>query len=165
MTLTPVVGPDVVRVIVEQVWESLLRTPAVAWSGPETHRPDAELTAEVALTGDWNGIVRLSCDPGTAQQIARAMFAARADQLPEEDVHDAFGEVVNVIGGNVKGSLEGSTSLGLPVVARRPPCTDAAGSRCVVEWRGAPVVVEVCHLVPTPAPAASAPATQGWTTP
>lgn len=164
MTATQVVGPDVVRAIVEQVWESLLRTPAVPWSGPLTGS-DVRLAAEVVLSGDWNGVVRLSCDRVAAEQIAGTMFAARGEELPEEDVHDAFGEVVNVIGGNVKGSLEGTTSLGLPVVSDAPASADLTGdSRCVVEWQGSPVVVEV-HPGTTSTPAISAPATQGWTTP
>ena len=133
---------EVVTSIVDQVWESLLGSGAPEWH-PDLPTDPAGLAAEVALRGDWNGSVRVSCDPTTADRLARTMLAVGPDHpLPEDDVHDALGEVANVVGGNVKGALGGDTSLGLPVVAVR---TDGRTpvTRRAVAWHGAPVVVEV----------------------
>jgi len=137
------VDEDVVRAIVQQVWESLLQAAPVPWFGDApAHGPS--VAAEVTLAGDWNGAVRMSCDATTAERLAGTMLGTADEPLPQEDVHDAVGEIVNVIGGNVKGSLEGSTSLGLPTVdvgSLVPPAEPV--SRCVLDWHGAPVTVEV----------------------
>ena len=150
-----VVGADLVRDVVDQVWESLLLAPAVPWAGPVERLATATsvLTAQVALSGDWTGVVRLTCDPATAASLARAMLGAEVDEdLPADDVADAVGEVVNVVGGSVKGTLDGSTSLGLPQVGAGPGGPDlavpaGATTRCVVTWDGEPVLLEV---VPDP---------------
>jgi CheY-specific phosphatase CheX len=105
---------------------------------------DDALAAEVTLRGDWNGSVRLVCDPATADRLARTMLAVNSQTtLPDRDVHDALGEVVNIVGGNVKGALGGQTSLGLPVVAPHSADGRVPVSRRAVEWLGSPVVVEV----------------------
>jgi len=137
-----VVDDQVVRAIVDQVWESLLAALAVPCSGPydEVADPATALTAEVTLTGDWNGVVRLRCDHATARSLARAMLAIDLDaDLFAADVEDAVGEVVNVVGGNVKGTLAGTTALGLPRVGEADlvPATGPA-ARCLVDWRGRP---------------------------
>jgi CheY-specific phosphatase CheX len=145
-----VVDEEVVASIVEQVWESLFDTGAPPWYAELPALTD-RVAAEVRLRGDWNGSVRVSCEPATAEWIARTMLAlAGDDSLPDDDVHDALGEVVNVVGGNVKGTLGGETSLGLPVV--RPFQFDGREpvSRRVVDWLGRPVVVEVFDVEPLP---------------
>jgi hypothetical protein len=70
------------------------------------------------------------------------MLGAPAEEiLPDEDVNDAVGEVLNVVGGSVKGALGGAMSLGLPGVttSTTPPSADCI----VISWHGAPVFVEV----------------------
>jgi chemotaxis protein CheX len=156
---SPVDSPGTVRVddelvlsVVDQVWDTLLEAPATPWAGPEPSGPDV-LRAEVALRGEWNGLVRLTCDTATAALIAARMLSlAPHEDLAAEDVHDAVGEVVNVVGGNVKGALGGQTSLGLPEVGAlpRPPRDEPEEpvTRCVLDWQGSPVVLEVLTAVP-----------------
>ncbi|WP_121258185.1 chemotaxis protein CheX [Nocardioides ferulae] len=137
--------PDqaLVRAAMEQVWESMLYAVAEPWA-PGDH-PDFRngLQAQIALTGEWNGELRLTLDGTVAAEIAGAMLGADEDEeLPELDVHDAVGEVLNVVGGSVKGALGGATALGLPGVT---PVTVAPDhDDCVVvAWRGSPVYVQV----------------------
>ena len=113
--MSSTVDEEIVRSIIDQVWESLLQAEALPWFGEEPG--EGGVRAQITLTGEWNGVVRLSCDPGTAERIAATMLSVDDDEhLPVEDVHDAVGEVVNVVGGNVKGALGGETWLGLPHV-------------------------------------------------
>lgn len=138
-----------VQAVLEQVWESLLGEPLLPWTD-DVVVPGA-VRAEVTLSGDWAGRVLLACDPATAASLARTMLGARdGDPVPDEDVRDAVGELANVVGGNVKGMLPGTTALGLPRVetiaaATDPvdPVDDASTVRQVVRWHGAPVVVDV----------------------
>ena len=51
---------------------------------------------------------------GTAE-LTRTLLGDHAPELLEhEDVVDAFGEIANVVGGNVKAVLPGPSVLGLP---------------------------------------------------
>jgi chemotaxis protein CheX len=152
MTDTVLVDHDLVLTVVDQVWDTLLQAPALPWLGDEPTDPDG-LHAQVALTGDWNGLVRLTCDAATAERIAgRMLRLTDGEELLPEDVHDAVGEVVNVVGGNVKGALGGDTSLGLPQVQPGPlTASPATATRCVLDWEGSPVVVEVLLAAPATA--------------
>lgn len=87
--------------------------------------------ASIAVTGGWSGHVTLDVSRNGADVLARRMLLA--DEVTEEDVVDAIGELVNVLGGNVKGLLLEESALGLPQVVTLPE----AGAR--------PDRVEVCH--------------------
>ena len=99
--------------------------------------------AQIELRGDWNGRLVLTCDSDVAAQIAGAMLGSGPEEvLPPEDVNDAVGEVLNVVGGSVKGALSGVSALGLPGVSA---CTEPppAEECLVVAWREGPVYVQV----------------------
>jgi chemotaxis protein CheX len=145
--MTVGIAPDhaLLQAVIEQVWSALLFTPAEPWPGERAPQFETGLQAQIELRGDWNGRLVLTCDREVAAQIAGAMLGADADEaLPEADVHDAVGEVLNVVGGSVKGALGGTTSLGLPGV-RPISALPAANEGLVVSWRGEPVLV---HIVP-----------------
>lgn len=134
---------DLVLAAIEQVWGSMLFSTAEPW--PEDMPADfgSGVQAQIELRGDWNGRLVLTCDSDVAAQIAGAMLGCGPEEvLPALDVHDAVGEVLNVVGGSVKGALASVSALGLPGVAEcaAPP---APGDCLVVKWRDAPVYVQV----------------------
>jgi chemotaxis protein CheX len=125
---------DVWRIVAD-VWDSMLGLPAVrADRAFELH---GALTASVQVEGDWRGLVTLTLPQSTAAAITRVMLQLAADaEVSEEDVADAVGEVVNVVGGNVKALLGGRTRLGLPAVeAEWAPVHTRLLCRTGVEWR------------------------------
>jgi hypothetical protein len=142
--MTTVVAPDeeLVRAAVDLVWSSMLFASVEPWpSGLDAALPDG-VRAAIELRGDWNGRLALTCAPDVAAEIAGAMLGAAAAELSVEDVHDALGEVVNVVGGTVKGALGGELALGLPDV--RPSGADPASEGgFVLGWQGAPIHVQV----------------------
>lgn len=143
--MTVSTGPDevLVHAAIEQVWGAMLFTAAERWAGDHPPAFETGLRAEIGLRGEWTGRLVLTCDSAVATEIAGAMLGAAPDEpLPLPDVHDAVGEVLNVVGGSVKGALGGSTVLGLPAVTEcsEPPSADGC---FVVSWRGAPVYVQV----------------------
>lgn len=101
--------------------------------------------ASIAVTGGWSGRVTLDVSRTGADVLAARML--QADEVSEADVVDAVGELVNVIGGNVKGLLLEESTLGLPQVTTH--LTAAAGTTatevCHAEllWAGHPVDVRV----------------------
>ena len=101
--------------------------------------------ASIAVTGGWSGHVTLDVSRAGAGDLARRMLMA--DEVSDDDVVDAIGELVNVLGGNVKGLLLEESALGLPQVLTHdePAPRGAAVEVCHAElvWAGHPVDVRV----------------------
>jgi chemotaxis protein CheX len=138
-------APDKALVLaaIEQVWGSMLFATAEPWPADMPADFGSGVQAQIELRGDWNGRLVLTCDSDVAAQIAGAMLGCGPEEvLPALDVHDAVGEILNVVGGSVKGALESVSALGLPGVIQiaAPPAPDDC---LVVRWRDAPVYVQV----------------------
>lgn len=143
--MTTGIAPDqaLVHAAFEQVWGSMLFTALEPWPEGAPAELGDGVQAQIELRGDWNGRIVLTCDLEVANQMAAAMLGAPAEEtLPHEDVTDAVGEVLNVVGGSVKGALGGVMALGLPGVT--PSTSRPSADRCmIISWHGAPVFVEV----------------------
>ena len=63
-----------------------------------------DLSGVIALTGGVKGLVALSMKYPTAEKITTMLL--RSDSVSKADMTDAVGELVNIIAGNVKKSLE-----------------------------------------------------------
>jgi chemotaxis protein CheX len=100
------------------VWETVLAM-GIEPAEDDRHPPDGEETVSacVHISGGWNGSVILSCPSTLGIAIAAAMFELEHDEVDDELLHDAVGEVANMIGGNVKGLVPGPSQLSLPTVA------------------------------------------------
>ena len=108
------------------------------WQGPppDWHDP---VVAWVELHGGWSGCAAVTTGRATADALARALLAMPDDEpVADEDLRDAFGEIANVVGGNVKSLLPVTGTLGLPQVARAAP--EVPGSVVVahvlLDWGG-----------------------------
>lgn len=100
------------------VWETFLALPIEQVDDPAEPKDGEEtVSACVHISGEWNGSVILSCSATLATTVAGAMFELEADEVDEELLHDAMGEVANMIGGNVKGLVPGPSQLSIPAVA------------------------------------------------
>lgn len=127
----PVLNLEDVLVITNDVWASFLEHhEPLDWSAVSLEGLEL-LQASVDISGEWSGTVTLEMLPLSAESAARTML--QADSVEREDVSDALGELVNMIGGNIKSLLPPGASLGLPVVS--------AGATS-----GAQEVTEVCRL-------------------
>jgi chemotaxis protein CheX len=134
-----------IRVVTDDVWTSFLATYGpLEWS--TVPLDEAELVqASVAIRGDWTGTVTLEMAPGTAATAARTML--HLESVEDADVTDALGELVNMIGGNIKSLLPSGSTLGLPIVSHAPvfPATAAITEHYRVElaWAGTPIRIRV----------------------
>jgi chemotaxis protein CheX len=63
-----------------------------------------DISALIALTGEVKGLVALSMKKETASKITAALTGS--DNNSTYDMMDAIGEIINIIAGNVKKSLE-----------------------------------------------------------
>ena len=78
----------------------------------------ATIQASIEIAGDRNAECYIQVCDELAQRIAGAMFDAAPENLSDEEIFDAMGETVNVIGGNAKGMINQDCSLSLPSMGR-----------------------------------------------
>ncbi|WP_232681563.1 chemotaxis protein CheX [Nocardioides sp. R-C-SC26] len=115
-----------VHAVVEEVWTTFLGGGDPLYEiAPPTDRDPAEQgsvwDAAITVTGAWQAAIVICLPDGVADAVTRAMLGfAPEDHLAPEDLIDALGELVNVIGGNIKSLMPGPSKLSLPLVARGP---------------------------------------------
>jgi chemotaxis protein CheX len=102
--------------IVEAVFENMLGLEAVRCPAP-WFPSDTRLTAQVHLSGAWNGAVLLECDRNLACEFTRRFLSAAQSPPCNDVVRDMLGELANMIGGNWKCSLGRGIHLSTPAVA------------------------------------------------
>jgi chemotaxis protein CheX len=104
--------------VVRSVWDAMLGLTLVPADQPyETADDERCLTGCVQITGSWEGAVMIDLPEQLAREAAAAMFGCEPDDLGDEEVLDALGEVANMVGGNVKGMIDADCKLSLPTVA------------------------------------------------
>jgi CheY-specific phosphatase CheX len=74
------------------------------------------LTAAVHMAGDWSGAILLECDRRQACQFAGRFLSMDAPDSVDDVVRDVLGELVNMIGGNMKCVLTRGIQLSMPSV-------------------------------------------------
>lgn len=141
-------APGQVYAIAEEVFSALVDEEEgmlQQWSGPAIPFVDP-VAAWVDLSAGWTGRAILITEASTADDLARALLRMpRDEELTPEDLVDAFGEVANVVGGNIKSMVTTTGALSLPSVGPVPP--EAPGATLVEElllsWRGRLITVHV----------------------
>lgn len=120
---TTMIDSDAMRELVQLAWTTFIsedivenRPLAPADVAPGTH-------ATIAIGGPWLATIVVSMGDALVRLYAAALLGMDEDELSDADLSDALGELVNIVGGNVKGLLDdaSSTSLTLPVVSHDPP--------------------------------------------
>jgi len=107
--------PHEVAHIVESVFATMLGLEVAECATPWF--PNGErLTAAVHLAGDWSGAVLLECDRRQACQFAARFLSTDPSGSVDDDVRDVLGELVNMIGGNMKCALTTGIRLSMPSV-------------------------------------------------
>ncbi len=146
--MTATVEHDQVYAIAEEVFAAMIDGEPghlLPWDG-EVPAPVEPLVAWVDVHGELAGRAAVSTDVPTAHDLTRALLGMGPDEhVGPEDLVDAFGEVANVVGGNVKSLLPSQGTLTLPQVASAlpepPPAALAHELR--LDWHGRAIVLVV----------------------
>ena len=102
--------------IVSTVWQSLDLEIQLVPDPDPLSRSHWELTGCIQITGAWRGALTATCGQVLGRSIAAAMLGMGIDEVSDDDVNDALGEIVNMLGGNVKALLPPPCQLSLPSV-------------------------------------------------
>ena len=109
--------PDIIE-LVDMIWSATLGLqpqPLLQPKRDEWALPAVE--AQVHIAGTWQGAVVLHTSQALAARVAQRMFSLGSTPPTSDDIQDAFGEIANITGGNIKGLIsEGDAHLSLPVV-------------------------------------------------
>ncbi|GIG24637.1 chemotaxis protein CheX [Cellulomonas denverensis] len=146
--MTAAVATDQVYAITEEVFDAMIDPEPGhlrPWVG-ELPTPADPLAAWVDVHGELAGRAAVICETATAHDLARALLRMDPDEeVTPADLVDAFGEVANVVGGNIKALLPSQGSLTLPrVAAAVPPAPDGSPAHALaLDWRGHPLAVVV----------------------
>ncbi|MCF6506800.1 chemotaxis protein CheX [Blastococcus sp. MG754426] len=147
--ITDLIDPATVEAIAAEAWVALIGEDEVLVPLPGELPVDI-VSSWVDVVGPWTGSVVLTTARSTAEELSRALLRDTAPAvLDDEDVADAFGEIANVVGGNVKAALPGPSALSLPQVGNAPLVRNPADvCRLDLLWRGEPVAISVQGALP-----------------
>lgn len=142
-------GPDreTLELIVGDVFTGLLGDVEPPLADEEGSDP-LPVLARVSVTGTWNGEVVVECSTPLARLVSSHLLLVAVDELADDDVRDVVGELVNVIGGNVKSVMPGPSTMSLPqslLDGEHVPTVAARGPAAAVQlaWREQPLRVSV----------------------
>ncbi len=137
--------------MVEQVWMSYLDPEGISPLIPtyDENQP-TEVYSSVSITGSWSGHVVYASSTIAARRAAGAFLAMELDEVSEEDLSDVLGELVNIVGGNVKAMLPPGCFLSLPQVVLAPEATTKYPNAERISgvyglWEGEPVNISMWH--------------------
>jgi chemotaxis protein CheX len=74
------------------------------------------VTAAIFLAGSWQGAVLLECTERQAFAFTGRLMGIAEPTAMNDDVRDSLGEVINMIGGNLKSVLPTGVGLSIPSV-------------------------------------------------
>lgn len=153
LEVSSVADPTQIVSIAQQVFSALVDDGEVLVRERGAVLPAADpVVAWVDMTrpGVAAGIrTSVQMDRPQADVLVRALLRLEPqEEVGPEDLADAFGEIANVVGGNLKSLLPEHAVLSLPTVASQGP--GAGASRLLVEvtldWRGCALLISLWEL-------------------
>lgn len=97
------------------VWSTLLDFEIEPKSGAFDFSSNDTVTGSVQITGKWNGVISLYLPSPLVNKITETMFSLDSGEATTETKKDAIGEMINMIGGNLKSMLPQPSSLSTPI--------------------------------------------------
>ena len=111
-----------------------------------------QLVASVEIRGQRHCVIEVFAHSHLMASIAETMFSSDRGSLSEEEIRDAFCEIANMIGGNVKGAFgDDSANLSLPMFGAADNGSEQLpqGSVCTTfDCCGHPLTIALRDVVP-----------------
>lgn len=106
------IDSEEIEAIITPTWDTLVGLPMVRTDAPRS--TGLTWRATIAFDGPVVGAVHLELPAALAVQVACEMFAT--DEVADDEISDAIGELANVLGGNLKACIATGVAMGLPRV-------------------------------------------------
>ncbi|MFT5322303.1 MAG: chemotaxis protein CheX [Planctomycetaceae bacterium] len=140
-TATHRIGPGEIAGMMRDLFSCMIEMPFNSEPQASTDVSSRDVQATIRISGDWNAECHVLVSDELAARMASDMFGAPASELSNEEILDALGEVVNVIGGNVKGIVDLDCDLSLPCVGRFLGELPASALKLDFDCAGMPITV------------------------
>jgi chemotaxis protein CheX len=146
--LAGLVDAAVVVEVTQAVWASFVDAETELferWDVPAGSELSGAVVGRVDIAGPLASSVHVALPAEAARELAARMLGLAVDDVADDDVLDATGEITNMVGGNLKAVLADDHRLGLPVV-QSPGALPDPGTADVVaalQWGEHPVLVTV----------------------
>jgi chemotaxis protein CheX len=101
--------------IVRDVFQTMLRY-EIHESSDDYKSRTSVVTSAIFFAGSWKGAVVLECSEAQARFLTGRLMDIPEPPRMDNDTRDAMGEVVNMIGGNLKSVLPPGVGLSMPSV-------------------------------------------------
>jgi chemotaxis protein CheX len=79
--------------------------------------PTDTASGSIQISGEWNGAIMLSMPSSLVNTLTETLFSLATGKATSEDRKDAIGELINMVGGNIKALLPEPSVLSTPIVA------------------------------------------------
>ena len=117
----------------KEAFETMIMLPIERSDGAENQvETSKSIIASIAYVGPIKGAVTIKCDSQSAAKVARSMLMMTdEDELATEDIHDAIGEVTNLVIGGLKSRIAetiGHVEVSIPIVMEGKEVVPAIGS-------------------------------------
>lgn len=107
--------PELTEVI-EAIWGSTLHMGVErSECSHATECLDDSISAQIDILGETPSLLVLECSEKMASAAARCMFGLEQEDLAPRDLADAVGELVNILGGNIRCLISEDATIGIPV--------------------------------------------------
>jgi chemotaxis protein CheX len=111
-----VYGSDIAQ-IVSDVFQTMIEAEVLPVGPPYAVRENT-VTAAIFFAGTWRGAVLVECDEAQARRWTSRLMSIPEPDTFTDDVRDAMGEIVNMVGGNLKSVLPHGVALSMPSVVQ-----------------------------------------------
>ena len=107
----------------------------------------------VQITGKWNGALLLCLPSSLVNKLTETLFSLEPGKASAEDKKDAVGELINMIGGNLKALLPEPCTLSVPLLGIEGqdlyfPYTKRV-THCLFECQGKPFSLSLYEEIET----------------
>ena len=106
-----------VEKLVNDIWGKFLGMEIHGESQPEGAPFSDSYFAWVRIVGHENITIILKCPESLARWTTAAMYEDKPEQMDNNQIQDCLKEIVNILGGNVKGMLSKYHLLSIPFVS------------------------------------------------
>ena len=110
------INPQQIIQMTEELFGTMLNMEIVSAADLPESLPVESVEASVKIGGQWAAELRVLGPKKLAESTASAMFDMEPNELTPDETHDAWGEIANIIGGNIKGIVDRDCDLSLPEV-------------------------------------------------
>ncbi|SNS24038.1 Chemotaxis phosphatase CheX [Granulicella rosea] len=120
MTLTDLATPENLEAQIAVATQAFAILAGMeVFPSPPNHAADddqAAISARIQYMGESQGSLRIECSPSIAFTFTHLVMGVETPGAFNSDVGDAVGELINTIGGNLKGLLSCDTRIDTPEV-------------------------------------------------